>query len=277
MRIPLLLGGLVLWLGLKPVVQADPPRIVAHRGASFDAPENTLAAFQLAWEQGADAIEGDFFLTRDGQIVCVHDANTQRTARVDKKVAEATLAELRQLDVGQWKGAKWTGEKIPTLQEVLATVPPGKQIFIEVKCGPEIVPPLRLALSRAPLKREQVVIIAFDPAVIAAVKKAMPRTTAYWLTGFRRNQTTNTIEPTIDTILEQLHKIGADGLDCSAHPAMNATFVRTLRAAKMAFHVWTINRPDDARRFAALGVDSITTDRPAEIRQALAATDSPKR
>ena len=75
--------------------------IVAHRGASFDAPENTLAAFRLAWQQGADAIEGDFYLSKDNQIVCIHDADTKRTAVVSRQVAESTLAELRELDVGR--------------------------------------------------------------------------------------------------------------------------------------------------------------------------------
>lgn len=74
--------------------------IVAHRGASFDAPENTLAAFNLAWEQGADAIEGDFYLTADQQIACIHDKTTKRTAGVELKVADSTLDQLRELEYG---------------------------------------------------------------------------------------------------------------------------------------------------------------------------------
>src|SRR5689334_354029 len=107
--------------------------VVAHRGASHEAPENTLAAFRLAWEQGADAIEGDFYLTRDREIVCIHDDNTKRTSGEDLSVAASTLAQLRRLDVGRWKDPKWKGERIPTLTEVLATIPAGKRIFIEIK------------------------------------------------------------------------------------------------------------------------------------------------
>jgi glycerophosphoryl diester phosphodiesterase len=106
------------------------PAVIAHRGAADDAPENTLAAFMLAWQQGADGIEGDFHLTRDGKIVCIHDADITRTASLAGQVAEATLAELRQLDVGSWKGEQWRGARIPALDEVLATVPEGKQVFI---------------------------------------------------------------------------------------------------------------------------------------------------
>ena len=83
--------------------------IVAHRGASHAAPENTSAAFELAWQQNADAIEADFRLSRDGQIVCIHDATTQRTAGVDRIVAQSTLAELKALDVGAWKDPQFKG------------------------------------------------------------------------------------------------------------------------------------------------------------------------
>src|ERR1700686_17426 len=100
--------------------------LIAHRGASHDAPENTLAAFRLAWEAGADGIEGDFRLTRDGEIVCIHDPTTGRPAGVGLSVADTTLACLRELDVGALHGARWIGERIPPIQEVIATVPPGK-------------------------------------------------------------------------------------------------------------------------------------------------------
>jgi glycerophosphoryl diester phosphodiesterase len=78
------------------------PFIVAHRGASADAPENTLPAFELAWKQGADAIEGDFHLTRDGKIVCIHDYDTQRVSGSKRVVKDSTLDELRALDAGAW-------------------------------------------------------------------------------------------------------------------------------------------------------------------------------
>lgn len=76
--------------------------IVAHRGASKRAPGNTLPAFELAWKQGADAIEGDFRLTKDGHVVCIHDETIKRTAGADLNVAQSTLSELRKLDVGAW-------------------------------------------------------------------------------------------------------------------------------------------------------------------------------
>jgi len=88
---------------------AEPVEIVAHRGASWDAPENTVAAWRLAWEQGADAAELDTYLTKDGKMVVLHDGSTQRTTGVDLRVAETTLAELRALDAGKWKGEQFAG------------------------------------------------------------------------------------------------------------------------------------------------------------------------
>ena len=109
-----------------------PPKslITGHRGASFVAPENTLSAFRTAWEIGCDAVEGDFRLTRDGIIVCIHDSNTQRTTGIDKEISEVSFSSLQKLDFGVWKDARFAGEACPTIDEVLATVPPHRHIFI---------------------------------------------------------------------------------------------------------------------------------------------------
>ncbi len=129
--------------------------IVAHRGASEDAPENTLPAFRLAWEQGADAIEGDFYRTKDGQIVCIHDGDTKRVAGEKLVVQESTLEELQRLDVGAWKGQQWAGTRIPTLREVLETVPAGKRFYVEVKGSAEMVPHLIEELGRSGLTKDK--------------------------------------------------------------------------------------------------------------------------
>src|SRR6266704_983821 len=114
-------------------------QIIAHRGASYDAPENTLPAIKLAWEQGADAVEIDVHLSRDGRIAVIHDESTRKTGGVNKKVCDQAWSELQKLDVGCWKDRNWAGTCIPSLEEVLATVPQGKRLFIEVKCGEEFI------------------------------------------------------------------------------------------------------------------------------------------
>ena len=134
--------------------------IIAHRGASHDAPENTLESVKLGWEQGADAVEIDVYLSKDGHIVVHHDGTTKKLAGVDRKVVDQTLAELQQLDVGAWKGDKWKGVRIPKLADVLATIPEGHRLFVEVKCGPEIVPDLAKAFKRSGKKPKQLVVIS---------------------------------------------------------------------------------------------------------------------
>src|SRR5690606_21759418 len=105
----------------------------------------------------------------------------------DLCVAESTLAELTALDVGAWKGGRYAGERIPTLEEVLATVPDGKLVYVEVKCGPEIVAPLGKVLDASGFDPAQLRVIAFDSRVIAAVKKLLPRVKAFWLTDYVRD------------------------------------------------------------------------------------------
>ncbi|WP_237226017.1 glycerophosphodiester phosphodiesterase [Rubinisphaera sp. JC750] len=248
--------------------------IVAHRGASHDAPENTLAAFELAWEQGADAIEGDFYLSSDGEIVCIHDKTTKRVSpnQPELTVAKATAAELRQLDVGSWKNPKYAGEKVPTLKEVLACIPDGKRIFVEVKCGPEIVPTLQKQLAASGLKDNQIVIIAFDRNVVTECRKTMPQYKCSWLTSYKQNGSQETWTPTADAVADTLQATNATGLGTHGNlQVIDEDFVKTVRDAGKEFHVWTVNDLDAAKRFVELGVDSITTDRPAHIRQALPA------
>ncbi|MFO1020936.1 MAG: glycerophosphodiester phosphodiesterase [Planctomycetales bacterium] len=245
-------------------------QIVAHRGASYDAPENTLAAFRLAWEQGADAIEGDFYLTRDHQIVCSHDARTKRTAGVDLEIPKSSLTELRKLDVGAWKGEKFRGEQMPTLEEVLAIVPKGKKILIEIKCGGEIVPVLKTALAKSTLAPEQTVVICFDDKVIRETRRQIPHIKAYWLVGYKKDKETGEYKPSTESVLAKLKEIDAHGLDTQAERGVVVKeFVEKLRAAKLECHAWTINDPDLGRYFQGLGFDSITTDRPAFLREQL--------
>jgi glycerophosphoryl diester phosphodiesterase len=264
------------WGTLSGVGSVEAQMIVAHRGASDEAPENTLAAFRRAWELGADAIEGDFYLTRDGQIVALHDKTTKRTADRDLPVAQSTLAELKTLDVGAWKNERFRGERMPTLAEVLACVPSGKKIFIEIKCGTEILPALKTVLSESPLAAEQIVIICFNADVIAGCKEQLPQHKAYWLTGYKQDKQTGRWTPTVEEVFETLARCRADGLDTAGEPAVvDQSLVTRLRAKSLGFHVWTLDQPAEAALFQRLGVDSITTNRPDVIRAALTRKSDP--
>ena len=240
--------------------------IVAHRGASHDAPENTLPAFELAWKQGADAIEGDFLLTKDNKIVCIHDGSTKRLADQNLAVRGSTLEELRKLDVGSWKNEKFKGTKIPTIAEVFATIPKGKKIFVEVKCGKEIMPYLVKEIGKSKLKTEQVVLICFKQEVVQAFKQALPMNKAYWLSSFKKDKE-GAWKPTLDTVLATLKDTKADGLD--SHKDIPGAVARKIMKEGYEWHAWTVNDIAIAKKLKALGIHSITTDRPELIKSSL--------
>jgi glycerophosphoryl diester phosphodiesterase len=252
------------------------PQVVAHRGASHDAPENTLSSFRQAWQQGADAIEGDFYLTADNEIVCLHDSDTARTGDRKVPVGQSTLAELRKVDVGAWRGDKFRGERIPTLAEVLRVVPADKKLFLEVKCGPQIVPFLKQELERSRLKPSQVVIISFFDTVIDAARKQLPEVRAYWLCALPASSETKRPQVDVAKVLETLHACGATGVGLQAEKGrLSKDAVTRLHADGFDVNCWTIDDAHLAREYQALGVDSITTDRPALMRNILTSLDTP--
>lgn len=242
------------------------PAIIAHRGASHDARENTLAAFNLAWHQGADGIEGDFRLSGDGQIVCIHDETARGIAGRRLTVAASTLAQLRERDIAAGRGLE---ECIPTITEVLATVPDHKRIFIEIKCGPEIIAPLKETFAGAGVRPEQAVILSFNKEVIAASKRQLPRLKVLWLAVRGKGGGANEWRLLRQEILSTLQEINADGLSSNVGTLLDDLFVRELRRAHMELHVWTVDDIVTAKYFQALGVDSLTTNRPGWLRRQL--------
>ena len=241
--------------------------IVAHRGASADAPENTIPAFLLAWEQGADAIEGDFFITADNEIVCIHDRATGRVAKEELVVSESTLAQLQQLDVGAWKGEQWKGTTIPTIAQVFALVPEGKKILVEVKSGPELLPRLYEEIDQSGLKTEQIVVISFNADVIREFKQQRPQHKAFWLSGFRKLDGGELV-PDLTTVLNVLKETGANGLS-SHHGLITPELIKEILANGYEYHVWTVNDPARAHELIQFGAMSVTTDVPLLVREYL--------
>lgn len=239
--------------------------IVAHRGASADAPENTVPAFLLAWERGADRIEGDFFLTSDGVIVCFHDKTTKRLGGGNLKVSSTPYQQLRALDVGAWKDPKWKGTRIPTLAEVLATLPAEQgRMFIEIKDGVSIVKPLAEQLNKISIPKSRLAIICFDQVVIAACKKAMPEVDAFWVVSQKSYKKMG-----MSSVIKTAKRLGADGVDIQASTEIPPEFGKALRQNGLQYHCWTVNEIPLARHMAKMGVQSITTDRPDFIRRGL--------
>ena len=114
-------------------------------------------------------------------------------------MAESSLEQLKTLDVGSWKNKKYKGTQIPTISEVFATVPKGKKIFVEVKCGLEIIPYLVKEIHKSDLKMNQVQLICFNQGVIKALKETMLNYKVYWLTGFKNKQ--GTWKPSLEEVL----------------------------------------------------------------------------
>jgi glycerophosphoryl diester phosphodiesterase len=263
------------WI-LINLASSETPLIIAHRGASNAAPENTMEAFNLAWNLGADGIEGDFHLTHDGHIVAIHDANTGKVSggKIKLLVKKANLKELQGIDVGSWKDKKYSGARIPTLEQVIDSVPDGKKIFVEIKCGTEIMAPLIKVLDQRMKERpelaNQISFIAFDYHVIKACRKQWPEIEANFLESYKKTKATGTWTPDQNDVFQTLKVSLASGLGTQANEeVIDSGFVKRLRKSKLSFHCWTINDIETARHFRDLGVDSITTDFPKRIRDGL--------
>ena len=238
-------------------------KVIGHRGASEDAPENTLSSVEESFKQGSDGVEIDIRLTKDNHVVCIHDKNSLRTSGELLIISETKLNVLKKLDVGSWKSKKWKNERIPLLEEVLKVIPDKKEIFIEVKTGTEIIEPLINTLNRSNINLRDVSIISFNREVIKKIKSRMNEITGNLLIAF---------DPEVN--LEQglgdlLKDINADGVGAQNHQNLNSGLVNEVHNLRKKIHVWTVNESEEANKFELMGVNSITTNRPKLIKKGL--------
>lgn len=249
---------------MNPLSALPRPAVVAHRGASAHAPENTLAAFRLAASQGAHAVELDARLTADGQVVVFHDDTLNRTTNGRGPLAALPLAALRDLDAGGWCDAAYAGEKIPTLGDVFEMLGPQMLINIELKERPARRERLVEAVC-AEIRRHQrtatVLISSFDAAALRAFHKAMPeaaigRLALPGLAGWRARR-------------------GLPGHPAAVavhpfHTDVDARLLERAHAADCCVLTYTVNHPEEMHRLFGLGVDGIFTDDPALARRVMA-------
>lgn len=239
--------------------------IIAHRGASGIAPENTLAAVNMAWQQDADAVEIDVRLSKDSRVMVIHDDSTKRTAGVNLIVERTTSAKLRSLDVGVIKDSEFAGQRIPFLEEVLVAVPQGKKILIEIKDKVDTVDKVVNILIKWG-RLEQVFLLSFDYDIIARCKHLLPQVSSYWLVGAEYDKIHDRWLSFDDTVIQKAIRIGIDGLDLS-WAGLERSFVRKIKDAGLGLIVWTVDDKMTLEKMIRNGACWITTNWPGHLRK----------
>jgi glycerophosphoryl diester phosphodiesterase len=226
--------------------------VSAHRGASGWAPENTLASFKKAIEMKSDYSELDVHLSKDGQVVLMHDDSLRRTTGTRAAVWDLTLAELKKLDAGSWLAPEFKGEPIPTLTEVIRTVKGKMKLNIEIKISrsePEIAQKV-VDIIRAEKFTRDVMITSFDKTTVEQVMRLAPELPV----GFIFNE-----KNTIDVFS------GAWPILSSKYTLVDAEFVKKARLAGKKIHAWTVNDEATMEKLVGLNIDGIITNYPDRL------------
>jgi glycerophosphoryl diester phosphodiesterase len=213
--------------------------IVAHRGSSFLAPENTLAALKLGWEETMTC-ELDIRATADGRLVVIHDASTLRTTGSDFVVAEHAWRDLRLLDAGAWKGDRWKGERLPLLEEALDAMAGDRRLFIEIKEGPAIVPELKRVVEGSG-KSGQVALQSFSLETCVGAKRDFTDLPVYFLVELKHGSA-------VAEAIKKAKSSGLDGLNFGNTDLLSDLLVEQVHEANLKVGGWTIDREEEARR-----------------------------
>lgn len=239
--------------------------LVAHRGAAGLAPENTLVAFERGIAEKADAVECDVHLSKDGELVVMHDPSLSRTTDGSGNIGDVSFAEIRKLNAA----AKWTGspvapQKVPTLQELVDLINRRVALQVEVKVKPDgsrypgIEQKVIDVLRKAGMI-DKTVIISFNWPTLQEIKKIEPKLkTGALSSGFA--------DPV--AVAQQVKAVGADYF-APDKKYLNAELLSALHAQGIAGGAWTVDDPAEMRKLLALAPDFLTTNRPDLLRQAL--------
>lgn len=230
---------------------------VAHRGASGEAPENTTASFQRAIAQGAEIIETDARLSKDKEIVLIHDETVERTTDGRGKVCELTLKELKSLDAGSWFGKEFSGERIPTLSEAIEVIRGGAKLNIEFKGEDLLLVPKVIDLLKEEGFIKEVILSSFNYSFIEETKRLEPQV----ITGLLFATPAQEREGLpywkwLDLILPRYNLVSED-------------LVERAHSKGLKVIAWTVDKPEEIRRLIDLGVDGIASNYPALLTQIL--------
>lgn len=235
--------------------------VFGHRGASADAPMNTLPAFELAAAQGADGVELDVWRTKDGEIVVIHDATVDGTTNGKGKVQQMTFAQIRELDAGSKFSPQFAGTQIPTLDKVFEAV--GKRLLINVELKSETIGTDGLEQAVAEKIRRhnmarRVIVSSFSPFALRRFRRIMPEVPI----GFLYAED-----------MPRFLRLFMIGLSHEArHPhytMIDAAYVAWAKRSGYRVNTWTVNDIPSAVRQRDLGVDGIITNYPGKVLEAL--------
>jgi glycerophosphoryl diester phosphodiesterase len=265
----LLVGtGMALSLLLSPLSQvfAEEPTVgerkqvanVAHRGATAYAPENTIAAFDLAVDMKADYIEIDVQRSNDGELVLIHDTTVDRTTDGTGKVGDLTFEQLRSLDAGSWKGEQFAGEQIPTFEEILDRYRGKIGILVELK-APELYPGIEEQVAEALKERnldkpqnEKIIIQSFNFDSVKKMDQLLPQVPVGVLTSNLSDTTTEAL---------QEFSTYADWFNPS-YGIVTEELVDQVHSLGMQIGSWTVRSQEAADFLFEMGVDAIISDYP---------------
>jgi glycerophosphoryl diester phosphodiesterase len=229
--------------------------VIAHRGASGHAPENTMAAFRLALEMGAKAIEFDVHQTLDHALVVAHDDDLRRTAKDRRALKNLHWeGEAEKLDVGAWFAPRFKGERLPLLADVYDLVPPEVELHLEIKAGSGVYPGIEERVvdflqHRGALRRT--LVSSFDHAALYSVRSLDEKVRLGYLLGLTRTA----------VAWKEMKELSAESLNFSLRQ-VTPRLVKAARERGFKTYVYTVNTPADRDRLAALGVDGIFCNYP---------------
>jgi len=235
--------------------------VFGHRGAMAQAPMNTLPTFEFARAEGADGIELDLRLSRDGHLVVIHDDKVDATTDGLGSVADLTLAEIKRLDAGSWFSDSFAGETIPSLDEVFDAFGDALLINIEIKTSRESVARLENRLAQCIHRhsmREQIIVSCFDPLLLRRLRGMMPMVMMGFL--YQPDMPVSHYLPLKKLWHEARHP---------RHDMVDEGYMNWARAQGYIVNVWTVNDPQRAIVLRDLGVNAIITDEPGNIISAL--------
>ncbi len=242
-------------------------RVIAHRGFSGKAPENTLVAVRRAIELGADMVEIDVSLTRDGHVVVLHDETLDRTTDGEGLLSAATLEEVRKLDAGSWFSSEFAGEKVPTLAEVLDLVRGRILLNIEIK-GEAVSDETEGGIADKVLRlvgdrdmKDEIVISSFEPEALRQARELDPHVKTASLYNRELHSGMGPVEV--------MDAVGSNGFNLSSK-GITAEIVGLCHDAGRPVAVYTVNEKAEMKRQIALGVNALFTDRPDRMLEVLA-------